>query len=396
MNLQLENDYLLKLIRGQRRKECSQLEKKLCYEIAALAFNDTPSRSLVTDFRSFPILGKTFVQEIIDTAAVDNINMHNAAQRLYQKFVNEWNQLNQADLARSRMRYANRQREMNSEDNKSFFHERTDSRYAWLNEKNISQFMPPSTNNFAVLAPVDADALGVHYDHIHQLLDNNPKMSIVIPVGPGHWRAVQVTGGIDQAFNVTIYDSFGVESAENIKEKVIQSLELTERDRINFDSPRITQSNGHSCGDYVVSYINKAAINHGVSDVDKNLASEIHNASEYRKILVNKSVQQSQAAGLSNKAPQTQNKLLGPFIETKSNATNTKVEKTVKLKQEKIMYYEAGKEFLVDKNEQIRRDSELAKKLDNDLNNTNSNDEAVARALQEEEDAAAARRFSRK
>ena len=135
-------------------------------------------------------------------------------------------------------------------------HQDRDRQNLWLTNKHLQAVMPKDTQSFIVLAPVEVTALGA--TDIRSYLDNADVKSIVLPIGPGHWRLAQVektSRNGNPHLTVSIFDSFGKTSGKAIHADVQNWLTSQTHlpYTITYDEPPTKQNNGYECGDFVTA-----------------------------------------------------------------------------------------------------------------------------------------------
>lgn len=135
-------------------------------------------------------------------------------------------------------------------------HQDEDRKNLWLTSTHLQAVMPKDTKSFIVLTPVEVNALGAIDVRSH--LNNPDVKSIVVPIGPGHWRLVQVekTSSNGKPYlTVSIFDSFGESSGKTIRADVENWLksQTTLPYTITYEAPVKKQNNGYECGDFVMA-----------------------------------------------------------------------------------------------------------------------------------------------
>lgn len=241
----------------------------------------------------------------------------------------------------------------------------------WLTDDHIIAAMPKDSKEFVVLAPTSPSLLMIKNRRaqpirIQSQLNDPNVQSMVMPVGPGHWRLVHIqktTINNKPSLSVSIFDSFGKENASQIHEPVATwlqsqtSLPFT----MGYDEPKKKQTDGFSCGDFVIGKMHQLA----------KQANAPHNqnfvaAFETGKPLRSELIQASKAATVSPSQP-TQNKWFS--FRKEQTKTETVKQQPKPTKENLIAYHnQDGSTVLVDKKTQIERDEQLAKQLQDELN----------------------------
>lgn len=256
-------------------------------------------------------------------------------------------------------------------DDKLALYRHKNNRFTWLTDEHIEAFTPKDTSKFVVLPPTSPNLLMITEEDAQPITIqsqlNDPNItSMVMPVGPGHWRLVHIektTINNKPALSVNIFDSFGKQSASQIDEAVKTWLQsqTTLPITMGYDEPKKKQTDGFSCGDFVIGKMHQLA----------KQANAPHNqnfvaAFETGKPLRSELIQASKAATVSPSQP-TQNKWFS--FRKEQTKTETVKQQPKPTKENLIAYHnQDGSTVLVDKKTQIERDEQLAKQLQDELN----------------------------
>ena len=142
-------------------------------------------------------------------------------------------------------------------------HQHDNKKRMELNNDYLTCLMPESTPSFQVLTPLRIDQLSSI--NLNECYSKKPKVeSILLPVGPGHWRALDIKkeakDGKDH-LTVTIFDSFGENSAKGILSSVTEWLEQQSGFSYKIEYAKFPnkQTDQFSCGDYVVAFAHHCA-----------------------------------------------------------------------------------------------------------------------------------------
>lgn len=243
-------------------------------------------------------------------------------------------------------------------------HKDSNKNRIWLTNTHIAKLMPNDTNAFKVLTPIRTTELSAI--DIKKYLEDSEVKSIVIPVGPGHWRLINIKKEVTDnqtTLVVTMFDSFGTNSAETIKPIVTNwlgfqtNLPIT----IRYDSPTIPQSDGFSCGDFITAkthqYAKKAGAPH-----ESVFVNALETGLPLRPLMIKKSENPDTVL------PQpTENKW---FSFRKEKPTAEVVQKTKEPIQEDVITYhhKDGTVKLISKERQIELDEQLARELQDEWN----------------------------
>lgn len=247
--------------------------------------DEIKARSLGELKSSYPALAQNPVlQEINDLAAADGDLLSGRSTVVMQFLINE---IQKSDPQSAKNIYA-LMKEKEKEDeaqkksvissallgyNSLLLNQRgtnaTRERSEWMQDHDMARIMPSSHKHIEVLSAISTgtDELVVQTNSLIQetvllQLVNDDIKYIMIPVGPGHWRGIYLTkpdpNQNDSKFKLEIFDSFGLHSANQITDFVldffsqigIDAPELT----LEYPRPPVSQADGYSCGDYVCAY----------------------------------------------------------------------------------------------------------------------------------------------
>lgn len=132
-----------------------------------------------------------------------------------------------------------------------------------LNDSDMVTLMPTSHGNIEVLAPLniaDKGAIQAIEEGIINALGNNKKSHIITLAGPDHWRGIYLSKPTEnnKNYRLELFDSFGPESANQIKGFIQKLLEhcgiKTEQIDIISKGPVHRQKDSYSCGDYALAH----------------------------------------------------------------------------------------------------------------------------------------------
>ena len=253
-------------------------------------------------------------------------------------------------------------------------HQHDNKNNMWLINKYIEHLMPKETPQFVVLTPIMRNSLQTI--ELRNYLNNPRVESIVLPVGPGHWRLVHIKkehSDDNPSLTVSIFDSFGQDSAKSITLNVTEWLhtQTTLPYKILYDAPEHPQHDGYSCGDFVIAKAHQLAQDANVTH-EPAFVRALDSGRALRPLMIEKS-----------KNPHT---MLPPepaekwktFKSTWESLIASGQEKATKLKEEhhtspeleykqgtRIIAYQANKHSVIniDENTQIELDEMLARKL---------------------------------
>lgn len=158
--------------------------------------------------------------------------------------------------------YAADSTHFNADDKKPLFKHPNHS-HVLLTHDHLESLMPAVNNTSAlrILSPVRMDALDSHQETVNKAIANPDVKSIVIPVGPTHWRLIHIQKENDsnKIASISLFDSFGkTKSAKLAADKIANILNF-DRKKIELIGPTNKQNDGHSCGDFVVAQVHKIA-----------------------------------------------------------------------------------------------------------------------------------------
>ena len=135
------------------------------------------------------------------------------------------------------------------------------SKTAWMQDQDMTALMPKSCVDIDVFAPLnlqDEASIAAFQEAIKGVIDNNTIKHIVVPIGPVHWQGLYLSKPTEQGDNyqLEIFDSYGITSAKRIESNILNILNIPSMRPIEttFSQPRIPQTDGYSCGDYVCAY----------------------------------------------------------------------------------------------------------------------------------------------
>ncbi|OGV50487.1 MAG: hypothetical protein A3F46_07555 [Legionellales bacterium RIFCSPHIGHO2_12_FULL_42_9] len=192
-------------------------------------------------------------------------------------------------------------------DSKSL-HERQDNLSCWLQDHDLTRFMPRSSGDIEVLTSQYSNNLV--QDGINQALNNSKIKHIIIPVvANNHYRALYITkpdvlGG---EYKLEIFDSKGTISAKKIESQVLAKLKECDIENITTQctQPKILQEkeDGYSCGDYICANSHKKVKEFGALQADYNqqLISKLETEGNTRNALRKSLIALSQANSHENK-----------------------------------------------------------------------------------------------
>jgi hypothetical protein len=135
-----------------------------------------------------------------------------------------------------------------------------------MTDMHINQFMPPSSKKLQILAAYrigDEAHLTALKEGLQKYLDDKAVNTIIIPVGPGHWRDIVINKKAEGCLAIQVFDSMGQQSARGIKQSLLAFLKVIniamDKVAISYVGPKITQTDSFSCGDYAVAFAHKVA-----------------------------------------------------------------------------------------------------------------------------------------
>ena len=193
------------------------------------------------------------------------------------------------------------------EDKRTKLHQLRTANDVWLNETHIESAMPKDTNSFITLSGVRSDSLREHIQ-IAQYLNNPNVKTIIMPVGPIHWRLVHIEkdneDGACANLTIRVFDSFGKASAKSIVPSVEAwirtQIDLTKTNyAIETYGPQKTQNNGYECGDFVIAESHKIAKEHH-ADFKQSFVYALERGRSIRAVTIQESRSSNYNVGLEN------------------------------------------------------------------------------------------------
>lgn len=150
---------------------------------------------------------------------------------------------------------------------------------SWFEDHDISQFMPKSTANIDVLAPMSLYDLDFKKldEFLRPSIENKEFEHIIFPLGPGHWRAITLTKPTmnQSKFTLEIFDSYGQSSAKKVLpflKDLLQRCDIAwENIHIKLTTAPVIQRDGYSCGDYTCAYSHQKMLNLGAPQQEVNM-----------------------------------------------------------------------------------------------------------------------------
>lgn len=237
-------------------------------------------------------------------------------------------------------------------DDKYVLHKHPNRNNTWLTDVQVEQLMPKDSKHFVTLAPTSPNLLMItNVDdqpvNMQDQLKNPDIKSIVLPVGPGHWRLVSIEKKIANdklvGLSVKIFDSFGEHSAKAIHTEVARWVQSQTKVpyTIDYEAPKKTQKDGFSCADYIIAKTNEISKKY-LGYFDQALVDALEDGQPLRPFMIEAS-------------KKIDNKWLNFRIQQPE-------------KEDLVTYHNKdGSTTMVDKKTQIERDKQLAQALQAEL-----------------------------
>lgn len=145
-----------------------------------------------------------------------------------------------------------------------------------MQDHDMTLMLPKSTDQVTVMAVLntqDNSAAAILDDLASHIFDDHIR-HIIIPVGPGHWRAAYLTKH-DGLYDLELFDPYGDTGAKAIELFILGLLAEScglgrELLQIRYTGPEHPQRDAYSCGDFTCAYTHKKMKEFGATSEQYN------------------------------------------------------------------------------------------------------------------------------